>query len=106
MHGVLITFTNSAPIDDIAGPLSDNCDAVRGIPGLISKTWIQDGDTLGGFHVFADRESANKYLAGEMAAGLMAMEPFSGFEVRQFGIFDDFSVRNGTPSQLLAESAA
>jgi hypothetical protein len=34
------------------------------------------------------------------------MEPFSDFEVRQFGIFDDFSVRNGTPSQVLAGSAA
>ncbi len=105
MHGVLLTFTNSAPIDDIAEPLSDYCDAVRGIPGLISKTWIQDGDTLGGFHVFADRESADTYLASEMAAGLMSMEPFSDFEVRQFGIFDDFSVRNGTPSQVLAGSA-
>lgn len=102
MHGVLITFTNSAPIEDIADPLDEYCDAVREVPGLISKTWIQDGDTLGGFHVFVDKESADDYLAGELAATLMAMEPFTDFEVRHFGIFDDFSVRNGTPSAVLA----
>ncbi len=106
MHAVLITFRSEAALDDLAGPFTDYAEAMRGVEGLVAKTWIADGDLVGGFHTFASREAADAYLGSEMVAGLTSNAAFSGFEIRHFGVLDDLSRITGSPVQELAGAAS
>ena len=105
MHAVLITFTSEASLEALAGPFAEYAEALRGIEGLVSKTWINDGDTVGGFHVFTTRENADAYLGSEMVDGLTSNPAFSGFEVRHYDVLDDLSRITGSPQIALAGSA-
>ncbi|MEN8113020.1 MAG: YdhR family protein [Actinomycetota bacterium] len=102
MHAVLITFTSDAPVADLVQPFTEYARGLCSIDGLVSKTWIGDGTTLGGFHVFASRSAADAYLASDMAAGLVANPTFHDFEFRHFDIFDELSAITGTSHIPLA----
>ena len=70
MHAVLITFTTSAGLDDLKGPFTEYAKALKDRDGLVAKTWIHDGTTLGGFHIINldDEEwilEAGSYWASE-----------------------------------------
>lgn len=103
MHAVLITFQSSVNLDDLVGPFTQYATALQRIEGLVVKTWIQDGATLGGFHIFTDRRAADDYLASEMVAGLTANDAFSGFEIRHFAVLEELSCMTGSP--LVAAAA-
>jgi hypothetical protein len=75
-------------------------------PGLISKVWIQDGETLGGFHLFETEETADAYLASDMASGLRATDGFDDFDVRGFDVLEDLSAMTGVVARApLSQSA-
>jgi hypothetical protein len=101
MHAVLITFESTAELDDLKGPFTDYANALHGIGGLACKTWIRDGSTLGGFHIFANREAADAYLSSDLAAGLIANGAFSEFEIRHFDVLDEFSALTGSREKML-----
>ncbi len=100
MHAVLITFTSSASPDDMKGPFTDYANALKGVSGLVSKTWIRDGSTLGGFHIFASREAAESYLSGQMVADLTANPAFSDFQIRHFDVLEELSAITGSPQAV------
>jgi hypothetical protein len=102
MHAVLIRFHSDVPVADLAGPFADYAEAMRSIPGLILKTWIKDGETLGGFHVFASRAEADAYLGSEMVAGLTSNPGFKDFVIDHFDVIDELSYTTGTPRALVA----
>ena len=102
MHAVLITFRSEAALEDLAGPFTDYANAMREVGGLVSKTWIADGDTVGGFHIFTSRQASETYLRSEMVAGLTSNPAFSGFEIRHFEVLDDLSRITGSPEVALA----
>ena len=77
MHAVLVTFKSAASTEELADPFREYAEALRAVPGLVSKTWIKDGDTIGGFHVFESRAEAEAYLGGEMVAGLTSNPAFT-----------------------------
>jgi len=104
MHAVLITFTSGAELADLAGPFTDYAKALRDVEGLVSKTWINDGATVGGFHVFTSRDAAEAYLGSSMVDGLTSNPAFHGFEVRHFQVLDDLSRITGSPQVVLAGS--
>jgi hypothetical protein len=95
MYGLLITFRTSIPLDQLEQPFSDYAQALRLMPGLVSKAWLHDGDTVGGFHLFDDRSSADSYLASDLASGLRATDGFDDFEVRGFDVLDELSALTG-----------
>ena len=95
MYGLLITFRSTIALDDLAEPFADYASSLCSVPGLITKAWIQDGDVLGGFHVFENERTANAYLASEMATGLRATNGFDDFEVRGFDVLDELSAVTG-----------
>lgn len=95
MYGLLITFRTSIPLDQLEGPFTEYAQELRGIPGLVSKVWIHDGDVIGGFHVFTDRSTAESYLSSDLAASLRATEGFDDFEVRGFDVLDELSGMTG-----------
>lgn len=102
MHAVLIKFQSAIAMSDLAGPFGEYAEALCGVPGLISKTWIKDGDTLGGFHLFASRGAADAYLGSEMVAGLTSNPGFSGFTIDHFDVIENLSYKTGTPRELVS----
>ncbi len=105
MHAVLITFTSSASLDDMKDPFTDYANALKGVSGLVSKTWIRDGSTLGGFYIFANREAAESYLSSQMVADNLTANPaFSDFQIRHFDVLDELSAITGSPQAVLASA--
>lgn len=102
MHAVLITFTSAASLDDLKAPFTDYANALRGVEGLVSKTWIRDGSTLGGFHIFARRTDAENYLSSQMVADLTSNPAFSDFQIRHFDVLDELSAITGSPQAAVA----
>lgn len=102
MHAVQITFRSAAALEDLAEPFTDYANALRSVDGLVSKTWLNDGDVLGGFHVFTSRDAAEAYLDSDMVAGLTSNPAFSGFEIRHFSILDELSRITGSPDLPLS----
>ena len=101
MHGVLITFESTAGMEDLKGPFTDYANALYGMAGLVCKTWIRDGSTLGGFHIFTSRTAADSYLGSDLAAGLIANEAFTEFQIRHFDVLGEFSSITGSPERTL-----
>jgi len=101
MHAVLITFQSTVSTDALADPFREYAEALRSVPGLICKTWIKDGATLGGFHVFESRGDAETYLGSEMVAGLTSNPAFTAFSINHFDVFEELSRISGTPQRAL-----
>ncbi|HSL97585.1 MAG TPA: YdhR family protein [Candidatus Deferrimicrobiaceae bacterium] len=97
MHAMLITFTSAVDVDDLQQPFHDYAEGLRSVDGLISKTWLHDGRTLGGFHLFTSRAAAEQYLDSAMVAGLTGTPAFSEFEIRHWEVLGDLSAMTGTP---------
>ena len=97
MHAVLITFASSANLDDLVGPFAEYATALQNVEGFVVKTWIQDGATRGGFHIFTDRHAADADLASALVAGLTTNAAFSGFAIRHFAVLEELSYVTGTP---------
>ena len=97
MHAVLITFQSTADLDSLAGPFTDYAHALTTVPGLVTKTWLQDGSTLGGFHLFTGRAAAEIYLNGTMIAGIAANPAFGEFRIQHFNVLEELSRITGLP---------
>ena len=95
MHAVLVTFESAASLDELAAPFAAYAEAVRETPGLSSKIWLNDGTTVGGFHLFADRASAERYLEGELFAGVKTHPAFQQFRVEHFTVLDELTAVTG-----------
>ncbi len=102
MHAVLITFHSSVPAEDLAEPFTAYAEQMRSVHGLVAKTWIRDGETLGGFHVFSTKADADRYLGSEMVAGLTSNEAFEDFTISRYDVLDGLSSITGTPTKALA----
>lgn len=102
MHAVMITFRTTAPLDGLLEPFTAYAHGLRAVPGLLAKTWISEGATLGGFHLFADRRAADAYLDSAMVADLTANPAFSGFQIAHYGVLDELSRITGSPQPRAA----
>ncbi len=106
MHAVLITFRSEASREDLIEPFTDYANALTGVDGLVSKTWIADGEVVGGFHIFESRQAADVYLGSEMVAGLTSNPAFSGFEISHYEVLEELSRITGSPSGALAKAGS
>jgi Putative mono-oxygenase ydhR len=100
MHAILITFTSQAAPEELHQGLSEYADALSCVPGFISKAWLHNETTLGGFYLFATREAANGYLSGELVTGLQQPPLFSDFSVWRYDILTDLSARTGVTESV------
>ena len=100
MHAVLVTFRSAVAPDALAELFGRHAEALQAVPGLVMKTWLHDGETLGGFHLFATRETAEEYLASGLAAGLAAHPALAARAVRHFAVLGELSHATGTPRPL------
>lgn len=102
MHAVLITFSSSASFDDLKRPFTDFANALGAVAGLVAKTWIRDGSTLGGFYIFTSREAAEGYLNSQMVADLTSNPAFSDFQIRHFDVLEELSAITHSPQAVRA----
>ena len=102
MHAVLITFHSTAPLDEVVAAFTGHAPALRASPGLVTLTWLQDGAMLGGFHLFADRPSADAYLDSTLLAEVTANPAFSRFQLAHFGVLEGLSRLTGLPREAAA----
>ncbi len=100
MHAVLITFQSSAEFDSLVGPFTDYAHALATVPGLVTKTWLRDGTTLGGFHLFTGRAVAESYLNSTMVAGITANPAFGEYRIQHFDVLEELSQITGTPQPV------
>ena len=96
MHAVLITFSTTATDNELAAPMAQFAEQIRDIPGFLSKTWLHDAATRGGFYLFTDDAAARAYVHGPVVASIHANPAFTGVQVRTFGVHADLSARTGT----------
>lgn len=96
MHALLITFRSTISLNDLEETFENYARELNKQPGLISKTWILDGDTFGGFHLFANQQQSEGYLASDLAAGLMATQGFTDFAARSYSVLDDLTAMTGS----------
>lgn len=105
MHAVLVTYEN----DNSADQVKSNPDvvgfakALKKVPGLISKTWINDGKTFGGFYVFTDKASAEAYINGDLFQGGVVKDPSNrNLQIKHFAVFSELTAMSGGSSKTLS----
>lgn len=99
MHALFVTFHSTARLEDLRDPFLEAASAICDTPGLLSKTWLQEGERLGGFYLFRDASAAQSYLDGPIVANLMTQPAFSDFEVRHLTALEDLSaITRGIPA--------
>ena len=104
MHALFITYTSSVSREDLHAPYTQYAQAlaVGRIPGFVTKTWVANGDTHGGFHLFQDREAADRYLA-EMFEPTVGQNPvFSNIRIEHFEVSEELS---GLTHGLVAQAS-
>jgi hypothetical protein len=102
MHAALITFHSEVSLDELHESFLEAAPVIRDVPGLISKTWIYQGATLGGFYLFRDSDAAQAYLDGEIISETKAVPAFSDFNVQQFTVHEEFSaITGGVPERAV-----
>lgn len=95
MHALLITYQSTAP-DVSSDRCAERAGAMQAVPGLVMKTWLRDGDTLGGFYLFATREAAAEFLVSDLARS----PPIADSTIRQFAVLGELSHATGTPRPI------
>jgi hypothetical protein len=96
MHAVLITFTTDVDRAELAEPFDEYARALLDVRGFVAKTWLADGDVLGGFHLFESASAADDYLRGPLLASVAASSAFGNFAIRHFDVLDRLSgITNG-----------
>ncbi len=95
MYGLLITFNTEIQLEDLEAPFTDYANALCNVAGLISKAWINDGSTVGGFHLFESKVAADAYTSSDLARGLIDTEGFDNFEVRGFEVLGALNAITG-----------
>lgn len=101
MHAVFISFRSSANEDDLAEPFMRYAAALRdgAIPGFCSKTWLGNDERVGGFHTFASREAADRYLDEMFAKNVASNPAFTDIRIERFEVDERMSaITNGLPA--------
>jgi hypothetical protein len=105
MHAVFITFRSAVGLEELAAANREYAEALRdgAAPGLIAKTWLSDGATLGGFCLFADPTAADRYLKGMFADAITRNPTFSDIRVERYDVDEALStINNGLGAMALS----
>ena len=92
MHLMVVNFqlqgmTDAEFVRACEGPVAE---LFRGVPGLISKTWLRsvETNTYGGVYVWEDRAAMVRYQESELARSVAANPHFVNVTVRDFGVME------------------
>jgi hypothetical protein len=89
MHALFVIYThrdsNPARHAELCEQLAP---AVAAVPGLLSKTWLANGETgrFGGFYVFVSRAAFEHYVTSELFATLMPPDSVRDVTATDFSV--------------------
>jgi Putative mono-oxygenase ydhR len=93
-----IRFKSSTPFQELEASWLEEAPEFNAVPGLLSKTWIQEGDLLGGIYTFRDQASVDAYVAGPIVTGAMSDPILSDFRLEQYDVLENLSaITRGIP---------
>ena len=84
MHAVFMTFEFSGGSGELTKTFSGFADTLNEASGLVTNTWMRDGSTIGGFHVFRTTQAAEHFLKSGRVRALAANPRVSDLYVRLF----------------------
>lgn len=94
MHAQVVTFG----LDDITEEqfqevCGGDAPTFATLPGLLAKVWLRDPETntYGGLYLWADQESYERYIKGEVFNAIKTNPHLKNVESRDFGVFEDLS---------------
>jgi heme-degrading monooxygenase HmoA len=96
MHAQVVTFElNGITEEQFHDASSADAPMFATLPGLLAKFWLRDPETntYGGVYIWADQETYEGYIKGEIFNAIKADEHLKNVESRDFGVFDDLSSR-------------
>jgi heme-degrading monooxygenase HmoA len=96
MHAQVVTFElNGITEEQFHEASSADAPTFASLPGLLAKFWLQDQETntYGGVYIWADQESHEGYIKGEIFNAIKADGNLKNVESRDFGVFEDLSSR-------------
>ena len=94
MHAQVITFElNGITEEQFRGAAGADVPAFAALPGLLAKIWLRDpeANTYGGMYIWADQESYEGYIKGDIFNALRTDQHLKNFDSRDFGVFDDLT---------------
>lgn len=91
MRILSVRFRSSTPFKDLEASWLELAPEIAAVSGLLSKTWIQDGDLLGGIYTFRDQASVDAYAAGPIVTNMMADPALCEFRIEQYDVLENLS---------------
>jgi hypothetical protein len=94
MHAQVITFGLSGMTEEqYREACGADAQTFANLPGLLAKIWLRNPETntYGGLYLWADQESYERYIKGEVFNAIKADQNLENVESRDFGVFDDLS---------------
>ena len=93
MHALVITFRSAVAREALQEDFTRAAEALRdgAARGLVGKTWLSDGSTVGSFCLFEDRGDADRYLDGFFAEAITANPIFSDVRVERYDVNEALS---------------
>jgi hypothetical protein len=92
MYALLVTYTSAVPTVLLRDAQIAFAEQLVSTPGFVSKTWLHEGTTHGGFYLFDSREAAEAYVNGQLFASLGAAPVISDVTVRGYDVQSDLGV--------------
>jgi hypothetical protein len=92
MHILVVNFNlKGITEEDYLGLVEPIASAFAGLPGLVSKTWLANGETntYGGVYVFSDREAMEAYKQTDIYKGMQANSHFENVTVTDFAVVEN-----------------
>ena len=102
MRILTIRFKSATPFQELEASWLAAAPQFNAVPGLLSKTWIHDGDLLGGIYTFRDQVSVDAYVAGPIVTGMMSSPMLSDFRLEQYDVIESLSaITHGMPAAVV-----
>jgi hypothetical protein len=98
MHSVLVLIDTSATLADLQDDFTEFAYAINAQEGVVMKTWItQEESSVGGFYIFADRETSEDFIESVLAPTVDAHPALSNMRIQHFGVDAGLSELTGSP---------
>jgi hypothetical protein len=104
MHAVFMTFEFSGGSGELTKAFSGFADILNEASGMVTNTWMRDGSTIGGFHVFRTTQAAEGFLKSGRVRALAANPSVSDFYVRLFSTLTNADATVADPA-LMTQAA-
>lgn len=102
MHALFVTYAlRDATPDQHAELCEQLAPAVAAVPGLVSKTWLANGDTgrYGGFYLFDSRADFERFVASELFDTLWTLASIRDVSASDFSIVENPTALTRGPSR-------